>query len=205
MNEIIPLPLAIFPAEVLQRLGYSPNQAVMKKVRDLLMASMDLARELAHPQAILCTYPLKHDALSFSLQDIGLTVRIPELVEWSQNCTQASVFAVSLGTELCDQVRTYGAEGNVSQAEVLAEVGIDALLQAAHLLHEKLIMQGIQSGFQITHPVFAPETADGDALYTQLLRVTDAAAVFGFSEGHSDCLNMQNILCGLIGWIPFSD
>ena len=203
MNEKITLPLAIFPTEVLQRLGYSPNQAVMKKVRDLLMESMDLARELAHPEAVLLTFPLNRSALSFSLQGTDVTVRIPELVEWSQNCTEISVFAVSLGPELSDRVQAFEAEGSLNRAEVLAEVGIDALLQAAHLLHEKIMMEGIQAGFQITHPAFAPESAEGDALYAQLLQLTDAPAAFGFTGERSDRLNMQNILCGFIGRFPF--
>ncbi len=202
MIEKIDLPLAMFPAEILQRLGYQANQVVMKKIRDILMYAMDEARASAHPQAVIRTAPMVRDSHAFSPEGANFAFEDPDLLSWAQNCTHLSVFAVTLGLHLEQKIQDFSQQGQDTQAEVLRAVQTSALVQAANLLCDRLIMQGIRDGFQLTHCFYLDNLPHIASLRPQIWRFLDLSNQLVL-QTESSAFSSESILLGMIGWIPF--
>ena len=204
VNEIFDLPLALFPSEILQRLGYKGNQMMMNKVRNQLMAAMDEARELLHPKAAVRTYAVTSGIRAIRFEGTELTITAPEIVLWGCAFTHISVFALTLGGELDEKMRAYDAAGDESGADMLEAIGNDVLAQSCNLINERLVAQGIAEGYQVS-TFCCPGNGGWDLKEkAALLAAADPDGALRVSSPQPDELTPLCSMVGIIGWTPFS-
>ena len=204
INEIFDLPLALFPSEISQRLGYKGNQMMMNKVRSQMMAAMDEARELLHPKAAVRTYAVTPGIRAIRFEGADLTITAPEIVLWGCNFTHISVFALTLGGALDEKMRAYDAAGEETHADMLEAIGNDVLAQSCNLLNERLVARGISEGYQVS-AFCCPGNGGWDLKEkAALLAAADPDGVLAVSAPQPDELAPLCSAVGIIGWTPFA-
>lgn len=152
-------PFDIDERSVLRHQGYRKSSKVSDRVRELLDDAMKSAKTLARPQGIWLV-----DRIASSTEDSvklsrGMEIRSKLLARVLRGCTEAVMFAVTVGPDVEAESARLMDEGEAAEAVMLDSAGGEAAEGCANYLNTLVQRDAHRRGLHLT-PRFSPGYGD---------------------------------------------
>ena len=187
--------------EVLKELGFKQVSTILTPpMEKMIKEEIEKAEGLISPKADMISFNLTSVTEDEVITDINsLTFKTKYLSKHLKDCSKASLFICTIGTELEKSIKGYFDKGEQTRAYIMNGIGSAAVEEVANYVNQLIIKEAEKEGFE-TVKRFSPGYGDWNLL--------DQKAIFGVLNPSSigvalseRCFMMpEKSVSAIVGW-----